>query len=154
MSAQQKHLNAPRPKSPSQSQSCFDALPRCIVTSSILPFATCDDWLQFRSASRGCHQILHDRDTTGIESVWRLALVRDYGFEFEEEENAADGNEFQYRSIRSPVRPRSVEQAFLSTDGLFVTSDPFAAWKHWRKIDLRLRQESGRYAFLVCQINM
>ncbi len=40
-------------------QPSFEALPRHIVTSSILPFVTSGDWLNFRLASRTCYDIVH-----------------------------------------------------------------------------------------------
>lgn len=50
-----RHLSMPMPpQSPS-----FEALPRHIVTSSILPFVTSGDWLNFRLASRTCYDIVH-----------------------------------------------------------------------------------------------
>ena len=43
----------------------FEDLPRSIVTISILPYVGSSDWLNFRAASRGCYQTVHDTD-----NVW------------------------------------------------------------------------------------
>eukprot|EP00970_Alexandrium_tamarense_P002429 scaffold353_cov201-Alexandrium_tamarense.AAC.5 len=37
----------------------FGTLPHSIITTSILPFVTTDDWLSFRGASRGSFEIVH-----------------------------------------------------------------------------------------------
>lgn len=133
-------------------QSPFEALPRTIATSYVLPYVTSNDWLNFRVASRSCYELVHDtRDvslstlnsinqthatsnTSGdgendeSESLWRLALVRDYGFEGTEDENIL------HQSIHSPANSR--DDAFLSTDNIFTAPNSFISWKHWRKIDI------------------
>ncbi|KAL7544967.1 hypothetical protein ACHAWF_008335 [Thalassiosira exigua] len=67
------------------------------------------------------------------EELWRLALVRDYGFGDDDEDGDRDR---VLRCIHSPVDRRG--DAFLSATDEFVAPNSFAAWKHWRKVDLRL----------------
>eukprot|EP00571_Detonula_confervacea_P006525 CAMPEP_0172328778 /NCGR_PEP_ID=MMETSP1058-20130122/60530_1 /TAXON_ID=83371 /ORGANISM="Detonula confervacea, Strain CCMP 353" /LENGTH=845 /DNA_ID=CAMNT_0013045907 /DNA_START=39 /DNA_END=2575 /DNA_ORIENTATION=+ len=157
---------------PTPSQSPIEALPRSIATSSILPFVTSNDWLNFRVASRSCYEFVHNTadvshafcpicrmhgavrtstsnetcyNTTNSgggresETLWRIALVRDYQFE-----EAGDEHIF-HQSIHSPVNSQS--DAFVSTNNLFTASNSFISWTHWRKIDLRLhRQRSSNHS--------
>mmetsp|Transcript_19489 Transcript_19489/g.42356 ORF Transcript_19489/g.42356 Transcript_19489/m.42356 type:complete len:157 (-) Transcript_19489:424-894(-) len=151
---------------PTPSQSPIEALPRSIATSSILPFVTSNDWLNFRVASRSCYEFVHNtadvshafcpicqmhgavRTSTSneacyntinsgggreSETLWRIALVRDYQFE-----EAGDEHIF-HQSIHSPVNSQS--DAFVSTNNLFTASNSFISWTHWRKIDLRLHRQ-------------
>ena len=59
----------------------FDSVPRTIVTS-ILSYVTSNDWLNFRIVSHSCYEIVHEADGEDEdESLWKLALIRDYQFE-------------------------------------------------------------------------
>jgi len=119
----------------------FDALPRNVSTSLILPYVTSDDWLNFRLASRSCYEIVHGTPEDGGTgnavtadggddggSLWRLALVRDYQFD-----ESSDADLFN-QSFRFPANSHS--DAFLSTNDMFRACDSFISWKHWRKIDI------------------
>ena len=126
-----------------QSPSPFDGIPRSIATSSILPYVTSHDWLNFRLVSRGCYEIVHD--TTDVysnaaggsesEALWRLALVKDYQFDGSEEESIL------HQCIRSIDVTQNEDDAFLSTDNIFTAANSFISWKHWRKIDLRIHSQ-------------
>ena len=121
----------------------FDGIPRSIATSSILPYVTSHDWLNFRLVSRGCYEIVHD--TTDVysnaaggsesEALWRLALVKDYQFDGSEEES------IMHQCIRSIDVTQNEDDAFLSTDNIFTAANSFISWKHWRKIDLRIHSQ-------------
>ena len=76
----------------------FDGIPRSLVaTTSILPYVTSDDWLNFRLVSRGCYEIVHcaespptvvmQQEDAESEALWRLALVKDYQFDGSEDES-------------------------------------------------------------------
>jgi len=119
----------------------FDALPRNVSTSLILPYVTSDDWLNFRLASRSCYEIVHGTPEDGGTgnavtadggddggSLWRLALVRDYQFD-----ESSDADLF-HQSFRFPADSHS--DAFLSTNDMFRGSNSFISWKHWRKVDI------------------
>ena len=133
MSAPSRHHQSPSP---------FDGIPRSIATSSILPYVTSHDWLNFRLVSRGCYEIVHD--TTDVysnaaggsvsEALWRLALVQDYQFDGSEEESIL------HQCISMDVT-QNEDDAFLSTDNIFTAANSFISWKHWRKIDLRIHSQ-------------
>ena len=55
------------------------------------------------------------------ESLWRLALIRDYLFDEADDENIL------HQSIHSPVDPQS--DAILSTNNIFTASNSFISWK-------------------------
>ena len=126
-----------------KSPSPFDGIPRSIATSSILPYVTSHDWLNFRLVSRGCYEIVHD--TTDVysnavggsesEALWRLALVKDYQFDGSEEES------IMHQCIRSIDVTQNEDDAFLSTDNIFTAANSFISWKQWRKIDLRIHSQ-------------
>mmetsp|Transcript_3325 Transcript_3325/g.6383 ORF Transcript_3325/g.6383 Transcript_3325/m.6383 type:complete len:528 (+) Transcript_3325:88-1671(+) len=126
---------------PAPPQSPFEALPRYIATS-ILSYVTSDDWLNFRLSSRTSFETVHGASTTTnvgdeeSESLWRLALVRDYQF------RETDDVDYLHRTIKIDD---SRSDAFLSTDNVFTASNSFESWKNWRKIDLRVhhRRERG-----------
>lgn len=123
-----------------RSPSPFDGIPRSIATSSILPYITSHDWLNFRVVSRGCYEIVHG--TTDVycnasggsesETLWRLALVKDYQFDGSEDESIL------HQCIRCSMNE---DDAFLSTDNIFTAENSFISWKHWRKIDLRIHSQ-------------
>ena len=64
------------------------------------------------------------------ESLWKLALIRDFMFE------ESDDEDWLHRSIHSPTEP--VSDALLSTQNMFTASSLFISWMHWRKLYLRL----------------
>jgi len=93
--------------------------------------------------SRGCYQIVHGKnvantyDTATVdgegsesEALWRLALVREYQFDEEDEEllhQCIEQNEYE-----------DDDDAFLRTEDMFMAPNMFVSWKNWRKIDLRI----------------
>eukprot|EP00584_Thalassiosira_punctigera_P011626 CAMPEP_0172567428 /NCGR_PEP_ID=MMETSP1067-20121228/115869_1 /TAXON_ID=265564 ORGANISM="Thalassiosira punctigera, Strain Tpunct2005C2" /NCGR_SAMPLE_ID=MMETSP1067 /ASSEMBLY_ACC=CAM_ASM_000444 /LENGTH=537 /DNA_ID=CAMNT_0013358777 /DNA_START=139 /DNA_END=1752 /DNA_ORIENTATION=+ len=121
---------------PAPPRSPFEALPRHTATS-ILSYVASDDWLDFRLASRSSFEIVHGGAAAGgdegSESLWRLALVRDYGF------GGADDDEFLHRAIRTRARGGV---GFLSTDDIFTAPNLFISWKHWRRIDVCIHPRS------------
>jgi len=128
------------------SSASLDALPNSIVATSILPFVTSTDFLNFRLTSRRCYEIIHGHDVGATqqqheeeesEALWRLALVRDYQFE-QQEENYEGNVLLMYQTIRSNPDPEDDVHPFLSTSDVFTASTAFISWKHWRKIDRRL----------------
>ena len=127
--------------------SSFDTIPQSIARSSILPYITSNDWLNFRLVSRGCYQIVHGTnvantyDTIAIvdgegsesEALWRSALVREYQFVDESEKD----EELLHQCIEQNEYEDD-DDAFLRTDDMFRAPNLFIAWKNWRKIDLRI----------------
>lgn len=133
------------------SSASFDALPNFIVATSVLPFVTSTDWLNLRVTNRRCYEIVHGHGVGGTqqqyeeeesEALWRLALVRDYHFE---QENNGHGLSM-YQSIRSNPDPDDDVNPFLSTSDVFTASTAFISWKHWRKIDRRLHHTRATVA--------
>ena len=65
-----------------------------------------------------------------------MALVREYQFDKEDEE-----------LLHQCIKPNPYNNpVFLSTGNMFSAPNSFVAWKHWRKIDLRihyLREDLG-----------
>jgi len=136
-----------------QTKSSFDTIPQSIATSSILPYITSNDWLNFRLASRSCYQIVHGTNVTadgssdslpiatadgeGSESevLWRLALVREYQFDESEED------EEMFHQCIKPNLSYDENTAFLSTDNLLTAPNSFIAWMNWRKIDLIIHEQ-------------
>ncbi|KAL7476969.1 hypothetical protein ACHAW6_002793 [Cyclotella cf. meneghiniana] len=153
----------------------LDVLPQAIITTSILPFTSSDDWLTFRAASSGCYEIVHGtkdvfhsfcplcqstsrsagayssasssfprcsskQPNEDGESLWKLALVRDYRFQI-----GFDEDNYIKQSIHSPI---TCSQSFLSTRSVFMAATPFVSWKHWRKLESRREhgQSSGTYS--------
>ena len=148
------------------SPSPFDDLPRTIVTSSILPYTTSADWLNFRLASRSSYEIVHGTTNTNVavavahaspnttqasssssiqeneedsESLWQLALIRDYQFD------ASDDGTYMHQCFRCPANNSSTtesdsdgDESFLSTSQMFTAANSYESWKHWRKLDARL----------------
>jgi hypothetical protein len=127
----------------------LDSIPNTIAATSILPFVTSSDWLNFRAASRRCYEIIHGHHDVGAtqqqeqqqndeesEALWRLALVRDYRFE-ELQEDGDDRRSLMYQSIRCHDNAYG-DGPFLTTSDVFTASKAFESWKHWRKIDVRL----------------
>lgn len=151
----------------------LESLPRNVATSLILPYISSDDWLNLRAASRGCHEIVHGtadvnanfcpicqvggsvRTSTASgdmlagtesESLWRLALERDYRFTKLQmapliAEASGDEGAVFHQCLHSPAnqldRP---SEAFLSTCDVFNAVNSYVAWKHWRRIDQRLHR--------------
>ena len=141
----------------------FDTLPQTIVTASILPFISTDDWLQFRVASRNCYEIVHG--TTHVSHAFcpicqasttdDHSIVEDDGSSScdvtnEEAENLwklALVREYRFdvmggddlkQSIHSPNdRPECEMTGFLMTRDMFTAPSSFISWKHWRKIEAR-----------------
>lgn len=136
MSAPSHHHRSPSP---------FDGIPRSIATSSILPYVTSHDWLNFRLVSRGCYEIVHGTTdvytqnaaggTSESETLWRLALMKDYQFDGSEDESIL------HQCIRSIYVIQNEDDAFLCTDNIFTAANSFISWKHWRKIDLRIHSQ-------------
>ena len=157
----------------SRPQPPLDFVPHSIVTLSILPFVSSDDWLSFRTASRNCYEIVHGTADVSEShcslcqrhsALCTLATHRDsigsvdgeeekesealwklaLAREFRFDQNAAPESR-KHLSIHSP--PIERDSAFLSTKNVFVTSTAFISWKHWRKIDRRLhhRHPHGSY---------
>ena len=146
------------------SPSPFDDLPRTIVTSSILPYTTSADWLNFRLASRSSYEIVHGTSNVvaavvhaspsttqassssiqeheeDSESLWQLALIRDYQF------GASDDGTYMHQCFRCPTNTSSTtesdsdngDESFLSTSQMFTAANSYESWKHWRKLDARL----------------
>lgn len=124
------------------------------MTTSVLPLLPSSDWLNFRLANRRCFTFVHGGevgahaeqcDGEETEALWRLALVRDY--HFDEEQEGGDES-WMYMSIRCPPYPSSNFDAsdpnpFLSTADVFIVSNAFVSWKHWRKIDRRIHSSRG-----------
>lgn len=131
----------------------LDALPNTIVAASILPFVNSTALLSFRLTSRGCYEICHghvvgstatqQKHEEESEALWCLALVRDYRFE--------KGDELlsMYKSLRCNPDPDDEANPFLSTSDVFTASTAFISWKHWRKIDTRLRHDENGQRFHV-----
>jgi hypothetical protein len=111
----------------------FDSIPRTIVTS-ILSYVTSNDWLNFRIVSRSFYEIVHEADgeDSEDESLWKLALIRDYQFE-------DVGNCLSMR--QTFTCSNNNDSAFLSTKDMFTAATCFIAWKHWRKIDHHIHHE-------------
>ena len=129
----------------------LDSIPNTIAATSILPFVTSSDWLDFRAASRRCYEIIHghhvgatqqqeQQNDEESEALWRLALVRDYRFE----EDGDDRRSLMYQSIRSNKPNFTYGVSLLTTSGVFTASKAFESWKHWRKIDVRLHPPHAR----------
>ena len=130
----------------------LDSIPNTIAATSILPFVTSSDWLNFRAASRRCYEIIHGhhigatqqekQNDEESEALWRLALVRDYRFEGPQQDDVDGDNRrsLMYQSIRCRNNDDDDDDdlPFLITSGVFTASKAFESWKHWRKIDLRL----------------
>ena len=133
----------------------FDVLPNSIAAASILPFATSAEWLNFRLTSRRCYEIVHGHDVTSIqqqihgeeesEALWKLALVRDYRFDYEADERG-DERALLYQSIRCNYSNEG-DGPFLSTSDVFTASTAFESWKHWRKIDTHLHHDEDGERF-------
>ncbi|KAL9180609.1 hypothetical protein ACHAXT_011062 [Thalassiosira profunda] len=148
---------------PALQPSAIEALPRTLA-SSVLSYVTSDDWLNFRSASKSCHEIVHgtpdvwastssDAPANGgseseSDSLWRLALFRDYGFGKPSDTamiplmKAGGDGEDVYRRCIHASDPQS--GAFLSTKDVFTAPSCYVAWKHWRRIDQRLHRNAIR----------
>lgn len=120
--------------------SALETLPRIVATSSILPCLASSDWLRFRAASRGCRDLVHEGEEA--DALWRLAQVRDH--QFAEGTTDEDGRDALRRSIRCRAEEDEEGTAFLSTVDVFTAPTAFVAWKHWRKIDLRLHPHRRR----------
>lgn len=139
-----------------QTKSSFDTIPQSIATSSILPYITSNDWLNFRLTSRSCYQIVHGTNATAdeisisspslaetadgegnseSEALWRLALVREYQFDESEED------EEMFHQCIKPNLSYDENTAFLSTDNLLTAPNSFIAWMNWRKIDLIIHEQ-------------
>lgn len=69
------------------------------------------------------------------ENLWKLALVRDFLFE-ETDDDINQNQDLMHQSFHSPVEP--VSDALVSTQNMFVASNLFVSWMHWRKLYLRL----------------
>ncbi|KAL3800833.1 hypothetical protein HJC23_001670 [Cyclotella cryptica] len=63
------------------------------------------------------------------DSLWNLALVRDYRFEI-----GVDEGNYMKQAIHSPITGTI---SFLSTNDVFRASTSFISWKHWRKLEGR-----------------
>ena len=109
-----------------QTKSLFDTIPQS-TTSSILSYVTSNDWLNFRLVSRSCYQIVHGTNVANTsntiatsngevsesEVLWRLALVREYQFDEEDDEEllhqCIEQNEYE-----------DDDDAFLRTEDMFT----------------------------------
>ena len=104
---------------------------------------------QLHSSGRSSNQTCSHSDAANSaaseenesESLWRLALVRDYQFEAK-----GDANMF-HQSFHSPANPDG--DAFLSTNDMFTAPNAFTAWKHWRRIDYRLHHRRCVLFFII-----
>jgi uncharacterized protein affecting Mg2+/Co2+ transport len=109
------------------------------VVSSILPYIASNDWLKFRTVSKGCYRIVHDVDDvenagnrgSESEALWRLALKRDFHFD--------KGLDDCLQSFHSPVNNVNIDThigdtPFLSTSNMFTAPNTFISWKHWTKV--------------------
>eukprot|EP00956_Cyclotella_meneghiniana_P006997 scaffold9417_cov61-Cyclotella_meneghiniana.AAC.1 len=138
----------------------FDILPQTIITSSILPFISSDDWLQFRAASRSSYETVHgtldvshsyctvcqsSTDHRSEVAASSASEIHNHISPNEEVENLwklALIREYRFelgsdnikQSIHSPASER---ECFLSTRDVFTTSTAFISWKHWRKLEAR-----------------
>ena len=126
----------------------FDSIPRTIVTS-ILSYVTSNDWLNFRIVSRSCYEIVHEadsgEDSEKDESLWKLALIRDY--QFEDVGNCLSMRQTFTCSNYNDDDDEDDDSAFLSTKDMFTAATYFIAWKHWREIDLRFPITERRRLF-------
>lgn len=126
--------------------SLFDTLPQTILTTSILPYVSSDEWLQFRVVSSSCYYAVHGTrlpsaplDHTPdeeVENLWNFALVNEFRFQI--------GKDNLRQTIYSQegqtaTRNSADEEGppFLSTKDVFMAQSSFISWKHWRKLDVR-----------------
>jgi hypothetical protein len=96
------------------------------------------------------------------DSLWRLALARDYEFV----DGGRDGNPSDdecLTSIHSPALLDAIagnadddHEPFLSTENAFAAPNAFVSWKHWRKVQLRFGgipgTISGPYFLRACRM--
>mmetsp|Transcript_22141 Transcript_22141/g.46372 ORF Transcript_22141/g.46372 Transcript_22141/m.46372 type:complete len:563 (-) Transcript_22141:243-1931(-) len=111
-----------------------------------------DDCLEATDEKNGESTPLKKELLSESESLWKFALVRDYGFEHAPNNsngnnNNNSGDDQFYHSIRSPEDTND-ETPFLRTSDVFKAPTAFSSWKHWRKIDRRIHSTRNPAAFI------
>ena len=135
----------------------FDILPQTIITTSILPFISSDDWLRFRAASRSSYEtvhgtldVSHSHCTICQSSTYHCkeaaeSVIRNHNLPNEEVENLwklALMREYRFEigsdNIKQSIHSPPIERVcFLSTRDVFTTPLAFVSWMHWRKLEAR-----------------
>ena len=121
---------------------CHACCPKCQPNSSQLASST---------NQGGGVTSIDEGNNPESEALWRLALIRDFRFQLPSNNTSypkpsTDSPDTQlYSSIHSPLDERG--GAFLTTNNVFIASNAFTSWKHWRKVDRRLhhRRLPGNY---------